>query len=642
MAVIYRNVTGPVKDSQGDLLATGTFQANLHAPLVDGTTFVSPELVEEPIVDGQFSTPLAAPGIYDFTVVGPTEKTYWQFTAFLGDDSGADISLAELYAQSTTIEMPDSTELFTTLLSLLDTPTSYVGKANYPLLVNVAEDAVVFGDVPVIDSHSSLTDLDADDHLQYVHVDGTHPLTASWNAGQQIGVPSILFDVAAGVTDETTRGLMYWNSTDQTLNLNVDGGPVLQIGQEFYLFALNNSGALIPDGTVVYLSGAQGDRLTVGVSDATNATHSRSTIGIATQDIPNNQQGFVTVHGLVRGLNTLGISEGSPVFLSDTVAGGFEGPPPPEAPNSAVFVGMVVREHNTEGSVFVTVADAGRVVEHSDVHVDTLLDNQLLAWNTANSRFENVDPPIGIPDPSGETDGDVLTIDTGAAVWAPAAGGGYRTFLDPHTDAGVQSATGTFQFVDMANKTQAELITDGWEFDITSAADCYVEQGTGLVIPGGTNGEFGMRFTVAQGTANTDFVACFSTLPDRNITPADTIRFGVMPTSGSSGHVCEWRCDDETQWRIEGWSSIGAWPGPGGSSMGILNSFHYSGSEVYLRVLRAGDTHYVCSPISSLCLQPGYVGNIDYANHTASGNQWRIGIWVSKGGVVCRWIRRIL
>jgi hypothetical protein len=631
MAVIYRNVTGPVKDSQGDLLTVGTFQANLHAPLVDGTTFVSPELVEEPIIDGQFSTPLAAPGIYDFTVVGPTEKTYWQFTALLGDDSGADISLAELFQQSTTIEMPDSTELFSTLLSLLDTPTSYVGKANYPLLVNSAEDAVVFGDVPVIDSHSSLTDLDADDHLQYVPVDGSRPLTASWNAGQRIGVPSILFDVAAGVTDNVTQGLMYWNATDQTLNLNVNGGPILQIGQEFYLYALNNTGATIPDGSVVYISGAQGQRVTVALGDASSPTHGRSTIGIATQDIPNNQQGFVTVQGIVRGLNTLGISEGTPLFLSETTPGAFQGPPPPEPPNSAVFVGLVIREHNTDGSVFVTVDDAGRISDQSDVHIPSITDGQHIEWVAANSRFENVDSPIGIPDPSGETDGDVLTIDTGAAVWAPAAGGGgggkeVVGYQSPEY-SGAATDPLTFEFWNDGDKTEAELATDGWA-KVEAGSNGHLTTiknvaNFGLRMSGApsSNRESTMQYamTALGTTEDFDFLACAAIPVFEGAfgTSIPRIAFGLGVSGANWGGNCTYRLGG-MEWKdgASGWF----YTGNANGSLGTL---------------------YVCHPKAGPNPLAGSLSNWNYNSFSSSHAFDRINLRVEEAECVWKWIWRL-
>jgi hypothetical protein len=604
MAIIYRNVTGPVSDAQGNLIVEGELVAKLLRPLVDNLTFISPEELRVPITNGAFTLVLAAPAMYDFQVIDQFGETWWNFQAPLDNDSPADISLAELFVLSGGYVEQDFENPITSFLGLLDTPTTYTGSEDYMVHVNAGGTGLEFMD------HSA-TDI---------------PDPSGEPDGQVLTT-----ETGAAIWDDPPTDVPDPSIEPEGDVLTVSGGAAAWLAP-----AIDGTGRY----QAVYGHLEENDQ-TNSISIGATSTWYPWVTGTASG---NEYRMTVTSNALVVGAEGGGVHE---ITVQCSFGGLF----------NATVHGTVWHNGATSDLQFERKLSAAGDV--GSASMTGLLS--LIAGDTLTLAFEsNVTGTLDIhhfslvtrrvgeesqatyPDPTGESDGDVLTIDTGAAVWATPSSGGYRTFLDPHTDAGVQSATGTFQFVDMANKTQAELITDGWEFDITSAADCYVEQGTGLVIPGGTNGEFGMRFTVAQGTANTDFVACFSTLPDRNITPADTIRFGVMPTSGTSGHVCEWRCDDETQWRIEGWSSIGAWPDPGGSSMGILNSFHYSGSEVYLRVLRAGDTHYVCSPISSLCLQPGYVGNIDYANHTASGNQWRIGIWVSKGGVVCRWIRRIL
>lgn len=97
MAIVYRNVVGPVHDSQGDPLATGVLTIKLREPLADGVTLITPESVQVDIVAGAFTIPLAAPGVYDFTVVGPSGGTYWSFQSLLDDDVGTDITLSELY-----------------------------------------------------------------------------------------------------------------------------------------------------------------------------------------------------------------------------------------------------------------------------------------------------------------------------------------------------------------------------------------------------------------------------------------------------------------------------------------------------------------------------------------------------------------
>jgi len=277
---------------------------------------------------------------------------------------------------------------------------------------------------------------------------------------------AIQFNTAAGIVDPTL-GLMYWNADDHTLNLNVNAGPVLQIGQEFMMYASNKSGVEIFDGAVVYLSGAIADRATVILGDASDPIHARSTIGVATETIADNTAGFITTQGLVRGLDTLtpGWVAGDSLFLSDTVPGGLTTAPPPTPPAGAVFIGMVVRVHLTEGSIYVNIADAGRVVDHSDVLVSGIADGEGIFWNAAESRFENMAPPAG----------------AAANPWL------VDSYFDDDPDHSANA--GSIHFLSMVDKTQSQLITDGWELDTISGSpatfDNVQNRGMQIINPAG-------------------------------------------------------------------------------------------------------------------------------------------------------------
>jgi hypothetical protein len=140
---------------------------------------------------------------------------------------------------------------------------------------------------------------------------------SSWNdlTGTANDIP---FDTTP-TSVPTAEGVASWNADDNTLDIQTGlGGVTLQVGQEQHIKARNNSGATIANGSVVYLSGASGQRPTIALADADSDAHVASTIGLATADIGNNSFGMVTTSGLVRGVNTAGMTEGGPVYLSDT------------------------------------------------------------------------------------------------------------------------------------------------------------------------------------------------------------------------------------------------------------------------------------------------------------------------------------
>ena len=120
-------------------------------------------------------------------------------------------------------------------------------------------------------------------------------------------------------------GELSWNNQEKTLDLVTGSDNVtIQLGQEVTLYARNNSGATMSDGQVVMISGSQGNNPTIALAQADAVENARKTIGVVTQTIANNSNGFVTLIGKVRDLvlDNGTYTEGDVVYLSDTVAGG--------------------------------------------------------------------------------------------------------------------------------------------------------------------------------------------------------------------------------------------------------------------------------------------------------------------------------
>ena len=214
------------------------------------------------------------------------------------------------------------------------------------------------------------------------------------------------FELKAGQLelDQTPTGtagvaVMRWNDTDGTVDLGLKGGNVtLQIGQEQVLRVVNktatNINLLEANYQAVRVTGAQGQRLKVDLAQATNNALSAETIGLVTETINNNQQGFVTTSGLVRGINTTGSlqsetwADGDIVYLSPTTAGRITNVKP-SAPNHLVIIGYVVSAHATQGSIFVKVDNGYELDELHNVAISTPLNNQSLVYETSTTLWKN-------------------------------------------------------------------------------------------------------------------------------------------------------------------------------------------------------------------------------------------------------------
>jgi hypothetical protein len=197
----------------------------------------------------------------------------------------------------------------------------------------------------------------------------------------------------------TGAGSMYWNDADGTANLILKGGNVsLQVGQESVIRVVNktatNINLLEANYQAVRVTGAQGQRLKVDLAQATTDSLSAETIGLVTETINNNQEGFVTTSGLVRNINTTGSLQGETwvdgdiLYLSPTTAGNAT-KVKPVAPNHLIILGYVIHAHITQGSIFVKVDNGYELDELHNVKIATPTNNQALIYTSATDIWEN-------------------------------------------------------------------------------------------------------------------------------------------------------------------------------------------------------------------------------------------------------------
>lgn len=200
-------------------------------------------------------------------------------------------------------------------------------------------------------------------------------------------VDYVQFDLGAAI--QSAIGKLNWNDTDGTLEFGLKGGNVtLQIGQEQVIRVRNESGSTITDGQAVYITGSTGNHLNVTRAIANSETTSSKTLAIVTENIANNNEGFATTAGIVRGINTTGIPEGSAVWLSPTTAGGLTATKP-SAPNHAVLIGWCIRSHAVNGSIFVHISNGWELEELHNVDIDSPTAGQVLAYNQSTGLWEN-------------------------------------------------------------------------------------------------------------------------------------------------------------------------------------------------------------------------------------------------------------
>lgn len=271
-----------------------------------------------------------------------------------------------------------------------------------------------------ITGSGTLTVTGAGTTAQYIRGDGTLatfpsltgyvPYTGA-TSDVNLGVHGLLADKlslnTAPTQTLTAAGQMIWNNTDGTLDIRLKGNNVtLQVGEEQVLRAVNKSGADLLEANFqavrvrsVAEGGASGQRLAVVLAQADSDADSATTIGLVTETINNNQEGFITTSGEVKEIDTTGAKsyggletwvDGDMLFL-DPYHAGYLTNVKPFAPNHLIVIGYVVYAHAIHGKIFVKVDNGYELDELHNVYINpaTLADGDLIQYDSATSVWEN-------------------------------------------------------------------------------------------------------------------------------------------------------------------------------------------------------------------------------------------------------------
>lgn len=225
----------------------------------------------------------------------------------------------------------------------------------------------------------------------------------------------VVFDTVNEQQDQV--GKLNWDQTNGTLNLGLAGANVnLAIGQSEVSYVYNHSGVYLSTGQVVFVSGAQGNTLSVELAQANTEVTSFGAIGVVAEPIAIGGTGYITTSGLITKLNTLGLAEGSAIWLDPNVAGGFT-VTKPTAPNHLVLIGYIVREASINGTIYIKVQNGYELDELHNVLISaTPTTGQVLTYNSGTAIWSNQDQ-AGTPPQAGHA-AQFLTTNGSTTSWA--------------------------------------------------------------------------------------------------------------------------------------------------------------------------------------------------------------------------------
>lgn len=148
----------------------------------------------------------------------------------------------------------------------------------------------------------------------------------------------------------------------------------------------NETGATLAKGTVVYISGAAGNKAVVSKALASGDSTSAQTYGMVQADIPHNQNGYVVVIGAVSGLNTSAFADGTQLYVSGVTAGTYTSTKP-YAPTHLVYVGIVTYSHATQGTIQVKIQNGYEMDEIHDVSAQSPTNGDTLVYNSSTTLW---------------------------------------------------------------------------------------------------------------------------------------------------------------------------------------------------------------------------------------------------------------
>lgn len=203
-------------------------------------------------------------------------------------------------------------------------------------------------------------------------------------------------------TGTAAVGTTRWNSTLGSSETTLKGGNViLKNGVDLVARVVNK---VTPNATLtkaayqaVRVSGAQGQRLAIAYAQANNDNNSADTIGLVTETIATNQEGFIITVGQLEDINTTGSlqgetwSDGDVLYLSSVTPGAITNIKPTAATAHIVVIGYVEYAHVNHGKIYVKIMNGWELDELHNVYINTgtLANNDALIYESSTQLWKN-------------------------------------------------------------------------------------------------------------------------------------------------------------------------------------------------------------------------------------------------------------
>lgn len=199
--------------------------------------------------------------------------------------------------------------------------------------------------------------------------------------------------------EAVSTGQIAWNAIEGTVDVGLLHGTTNQIGQETQMLCKNSAASItIQDGMGVMFTGADPVtfRLEVEPMLANGSLPGYVFFGVATQTIAPGAEGYITVFGKVRGIDTSAYPEDS-ILWCDPVNPGLFVTTEPVAPRLKIAAAAVVKSHPTDGVIMVRADPGQNLADCHDAETDTAQDTDYLGWSEDMQHWMPLPVPNAAP-----------------------------------------------------------------------------------------------------------------------------------------------------------------------------------------------------------------------------------------------------
>lgn len=171
---------------------------------------------------------------------------------------------------------------------------------------------------------------------------------------------------------------------------DIDNTGVVDNAEAIKIIGRNSTGATLYKGTVIYLSGATGNRPNFVKAQANSEATSAGTFGVIADDLSNNTDGYALCLGYLDNLDTRTtatnpftvdtLSAGDKIYLDPNNAGYITNVKP-SAPNHLVYLGKVTRTSPTNGTIVFRIQNGYELNEIHDVAISSVAKGDTIEYN---------------------------------------------------------------------------------------------------------------------------------------------------------------------------------------------------------------------------------------------------------------------